>query len=205
MGGYNERNEGSLGGDFRFGLMHLGDPTRKRQFSTRWPHHRRPVFPWISAEGAAWASVPSSGGLSYVRVTSKFEEHDSYDDYSRSEIVRLVMPKVGGRWYGAPVGNLKHYAVAEAFYVIPFVSGERDGKKLTSEEKKELRDLFDIFGLSLGYGSEYYFSNQFSVGGELLMNWAYWDYDEDDDDWSYESSLFLGATLARATFNFYFK
>ncbi|MFC1619809.1 hypothetical protein ACFL45_07675 [Candidatus Neomarinimicrobiota bacterium] len=150
------------------------------------------------------AIIPTVG-LSYAGGSIKYQREDEYEDYSSKSSLALLLPRVGFRRYQAPVGSLEHYMFAELFYVIPMVSSEYDGEKMTGEEKEEIRDALDVLGVSLGYGTEYHVSNQFSVGGELFFTGAHWSEKDEDSDWSRKTRVLLGATIARATLNYYFQ
>ena len=144
-------------------------------------------------------------GLSYAGGSSRSEAEGEYDDYSSKSSLTLLMPRVGFRRYQIPVGDLEHYMFSELFYVIPMVSGEYNGEKMTSDEKKDARDGLAVLGVSLGYGTEYHLSEQFSIGGELYFTGAHWGEKDEESDWSRRAQLLVGATLARATLNYYFK
>lgn len=144
-------------------------------------------------------------GLSYAGGSTKTEWDDAYDESSDKSSLALLMPRVGFRRYQDPVGSLEHYVFGELFYVIPMVSGEHDGEKMTSDEKKDARDGLDVLGVSLGYGTEYHLSEQFSIGGEVYLTGAHWSDEDEGGDWSRKARVLLGATLARATLNYYFK
>ena len=79
-----------------------------------------------------------------------------------------------------------------------------DGEEIIVE------DALDALGISLGYGTEYRVSEQFSIGGEVFFTGAYWDAEEKGSsyyagDWKRKTKAILGGTLARATLNYYFK
>lgn len=158
------------------------------------------------------AIIPTIG-LSYAGGSTTFEEEaedEIYDDTSSRTTLTLLLPRVGFRGYRSPVGDLEHYTFVEVFYVIPMVDGEEDGEKMSNKEKEEIEDALDALGISLGYGTEYHVSEQFSIGGELFFTGAYWDAEEKvsgyyGGDWIRKSRAILGATIARATLNYYFK
>ncbi|KMQ51946.1 hypothetical protein CHISP_1201 [Chitinispirillum alkaliphilum] len=89
------------------------------------------------------------------------------------------------------------------------VGGERD-----RDFEKEMRSNFTFFGTRLGFGTEYFFSNNFSIGGEFGYNSIYHkieNKDVDYDRWNdiYEEYVFtlktkLGITRSALTLNFYF-
>ena len=152
---------------------------------------------FVPSLGISFVSISHDGGIG-------FSSRGPSIVTTKKRTIKLIMPKLGGRLYGKPVGDLKHYVFFEAFFTLPFIDGENDGVSLRSYEKEQEKDLYTVLGTTMGYGAEYYFSSQFSIGGELFINWVYWDL----KDWNlkyYDLSILMGVTIARATFNFYFK
>lgn len=167
------------------------------------------------------------GGSIKVDFDYHYEENyygDQYvddDELSSEGSLRLFMPRVGIKYFRAPKIDLKAYFLVEGFLVIPTVDFETtvDGEieKLDDEDKDRIKDALDFIGLTFGLGTEYYFSNQFSIGGEFGINWLLWNWSDEDSDSYYESSNYnwseeykyeLKATLsgsyARMTLNYYF-
>lgn len=137
-------------------------------------------------------------GLGYFSLSTK-----SKSDGDKSDLaVRLFLPRVGVRLVTAQVENLRAYFALEGFLLFPLITGSE-----TDRVKENIKDGLDLLGLTIGYGAEYFFSSQFSLGGELSMNWVRWDEDfqSEFDDFSSETRVILGATLTRVTLNFYFK
>jgi len=91
--------------------------------------------------------------------------------------------------------------------VIPIIGGS----ELSNSDKDEIQDATDLFGMSFGSGVEYYFSDSFSIGGELSFNLLFHSTTYEDeggyDYFSYkrEYNTRLGATLTQITFNYYFQ
>ena len=118
--------------------------------------------------------------------------------------------------------NLRTYLIADVFIIKPSLSGEVefDGEKeeIEDDEVDIFKDVFDLVGYSVGFGTEYFFSEQFSVGGEFGVNAILWDFEdgweeESDDGYNYtwkesvtnEASAKLFGTYARMSLNFYLK
>ena len=122
----------------------------------------------------------------------------------------IFVPSVGLRTGHKKVTDLRRYWLADVFTVVPFFTGE-DSKQV----KEEWDEQFDlILGLIGGYGVEYFFSDQFSIGGEASMNLVMnsWknEYEEQIDWDEYRSvsedwRLTAGAIFTQFTFNFYFE
>lgn len=161
----------------------------------------------------ARGSIVPTVSLGYFGLSNKYEsqENDTNYDYSSTSktSVHLFMPKVGLRKFGQPSGDLRTYSLAEVFYLLPMIARERDGEEISDEQKKEFRDALDVLGLTVGYGVEYKFSDQFSVGSEVAFNMIYHStHDESDGDSSYtfsrDTRTILGGLLTSFTMNYYF-
>ncbi|MFQ6675655.1 MAG: hypothetical protein ACE5LH_04835 [Fidelibacterota bacterium] len=168
------------------------------------------------------------GGSFKVSYDYRYEENyygDRLVDDTRLESegsLRLFMPRAGIKYFRGQKDALKSYVLAEGFIVIPTVSFEAtvNGEKeeLKDEDRKRIKDGLDFIGITLAVGTEYFFSDQFSIGGEFGMNWLLWDYSDSDSDSYYGSSDYnwtsttkydakakLGGSFARMTLNYYFE
>ncbi|MBC8213422.1 MAG: hypothetical protein H8E71_02140 [Candidatus Marinimicrobia bacterium] len=145
-------------------------------------------------------------GMGYFGFLNKQDGSDNDYDFS----VKLLLPSVGVRMLDNKVGSLNSYYLGELFLIIPFVSGS----ELSSSEEEDIKDGLDLFGLKVGYGVENYFSESFSIGGEISLNWIYLSIDAEAYDYDYETGTetidkydlitTLGATLVQITFSYYF-
>ena len=179
-----------------------------------------------------FGSIKPIVGLDYfsgsinVDYTYHYEENYNGDrnvDDDESSVdgsLRLFIPRVGVKYFRAPKKDLISYLLAEGFIVVPTVSFETmvDGETetLDKDDEARIKDALDFIGITLGLGTEYYFSDQFSIGGEAGINWLLWDFKEEYSDsyespnysWSEKSKLEIKATLsgvyARMSINFFF-
>ena len=131
-------------------------------------------------------------GLDYFSLSTKSKDEDE-----SQFVARLFIPRVGGRITNPRADKLRSYLLVEAFTVIPLVSST----ELTKEQEGDVKDVLDLLGLTVGWGAEYFFSPQFSVGGEASLNWNLHDTEFD----SFETTSTLAASVTRLTFNFYFR
>ncbi len=141
--------------------------------------------------------------LGYFAVSYKRSYSDDFGSDSYDFSAHLFIPTVGVRFLGARSGDLRSYTLAEVFYLLPLVSGS----EFTDDDKKELRDALDLIGLTIGFGAEYFVSDQFSVGSEASMNLIYHSTDraEDFDNYTSETRTILSAILTNFTLNYYFR
>ena len=122
----------------------------------------------------------------------------------------IFVPSIGLRTGHKKITDLRRYWLADVFTVVPIFTGT-DKKQI----KEDWDDLFDpIVGLIGGYGVEYFFSDQFSIGGEASMNLvmnSWKNESEEQIDWdeyrsvSEDWRLTAGAIFTQFTFNFYFE
>ncbi len=141
--------------------------------------------------------------LGYFSASYKSSYSDDYGSDSYDFSVHLFIPKVGVRLLSARTGDLHSYTLAEAFYLLPVVSSS----EWTDDDKKEYRDAFDLIGLTVGFGAEYFVSDQFSVGNEVSMNLFYHsaEYTGDYDNYTSEYRTILSALMTNVTLNYYFR
>jgi len=141
--------------------------------------------------------------LGYFSVSYKSSYSDDYGSDSFDFSVHLFIPKAGVRLLGARTGDLRGYTLAEAFFLLPVVSSS----EWTDEDKKEIRDALDLIGLTIGFGAEYFVSDQFSVGSEASMNLVSHstEYTGDYDTYTSETRTILSALMTNVTLNYYFR
>ena len=100
--------------------------------------------------------------------------------------------------------------MTDVFTVVPIFTGT-DKKDI----KKDWESQFDpIVGVIGGYGVEYLLSSQFSIGGEVSMNFVMnkWKNEDEDEDYygdyeniSEDHRLTAGAVFTQFIFNYYFE
>ena len=158
----------------------------------------------------------------YFRKEYYYGDQDTdFDDLSANGSIRLIMPRIGVKYFSDPNINLNSYVLLEGYIVIPMVNLEAttngESFDLEDDDKERIKDGLDLMGLTLGFGTEYNFSHQFSIGGEFGLNWVLWNYNDeisdssdDGDNYSWEESYMfkakagLGGGFSRMTLNFYF-
>lgn len=152
----------------------------------------------------------------------------------------LLIPHFGSKFYvyGSEASEgLRTYLNGDLYFSIPSVSGEEEeswrytsdgltesghsSEKMDKETEELVEDVLSFWGFNLGFGTEYMFSEHFSIGGEygfrLFFNkikmhgedsgsygepgYYYHSYQEKWDD---ELSLTLKMNYAVVALNFYF-
>ena len=142
---------------------------------------------------------------------SATDSYDGGDNDTESMGIHLFIPRVGLRTplkVSNAESSLKRYAFADVFKVLPVFTGS---------SAKELQEDFDdqkLYGLIAGSGVEYFFSKEFSLGGEFSMNLFVNSSEHehsDYNDWgneigtvTHKSAFRAGAIFTQFTLNYYF-
>ena len=144
-------------------------------------------------------------GLSYFGISSTFKNTEDGETDKSDLAARFLIPRIGARLLGTRSGDLNSYYFGEVFLVLPFISGS----DISDDDIDEIKDATNLIGITLGSGVEYFFSESFSLGGELSFNMVFHtvSYDSGDEYESYQSefSTRIEATFTQITFNYYFQ
>ena len=127
----------------------------------------------------------------------------------------LFIPRVGIRFMPklpTEPTDLRRYYYTDAFTILPIFTGDQ-----ADDLKEEWDNQINLYGLIAGSGIEYFFSKEFSLGGEISMNLLVNSWSDEHEEWSEdywdsgevivkdELSLRAGAIFTQFTFNYYFK
>lgn len=161
----------------------------------------------------AGTSMVLQFGLDYARVSVTVEgEEEIYDwvtdtwitgTYTEEGSGNMLMPHGGAKLYLKPrgAGQTSPYFLLDVFKAFTSVSLEMDDAD-TEDAEEFAGDLLSPWGFCLAFGTEYYFSDMFSLGGEYgfrnMMSSA------KNDEIDLEVSTSLGTTYAALTANFAF-
>lgn len=121
--------------------------------------------------------------------------------------VNLIMPSVGVKYFAVETGDLKAYVNLAANK--PMISGK---VKYNGEEEEGFAEEIDkvkLFGAELGFGMEYFLSQNFSIGGEYSFRYIGGKHSEKEENgggeyYKTDISLRLVPTIAKFSLNFYF-
>ena len=156
-------------------------------------------------------------------------------EYDVSGSAKLIIPRLGGK-YAFSTGTMRPYVFGDLFKSFAFVDVEgkeidryydRDGNltniheddiALDKDDEELIESLLGVWGLNIGFGAEYRFSEHFGVGGEYALRWFQFSADQDGEDsstsggqtywrenWKQELSGSLKMSYAAAVLNFYFE
>jgi len=165
-------------------------------------------------------------GIQMMALSGKSIETGTEWDYDTNQPVlfedeskisgSLIIPTLGVKYFALEKNKLKGYAMAALSK--PFFNAK---VTFNGEENEELQDMLDkvsLFGGMAGVGVEYFFDENFSIGGEygiLIMTGNYED-EYIDEYYNPNTSTYVDAelsiklkgkimpTYAKASLNFYF-
>lgn len=165
-------------------------------------------------------------GFQYAGATVKLEESgemwddDEYDIISYSYDVKikgnLYVPTLGVKVFAIEKNQLKAYfnlSVAKPFLSAKY---EEDGEEF--EEVSDLVKEIKLIGGEFGFGVEYFFDDNFSIGGEFGLKFLHAKYTDsyDDEVYDYSTGTYedvtientvkagMNPTYSKISLNFYF-
>ena len=157
----------------------------------------------------AGTSMVIEFGLDYARVGVDVKGATEGDfGFDATEIeaegsASMMMPHGGAKLYLKPraAGATAPYFLVDIFKAFTTVDlGQEDDTIQDAEEF--VADLLSPFGVNLGFGAEYNFSDRFSMGGEYGFRYMMSSSKMDEIDM--EITTNLGMTYAAITANFMF-
>ena len=146
-------------------------------------------------------------GLQFVNYSSKFKSDYNdpyYDDYESETKLHIYMPYIGSKFFLLDNESLKTSINLTLFK--PFVFGKQINDGEVDEDFKESLKNIKIYGGEIGFGSEYFLSQNFSIGGEFGIRLAYVkdEYKSPGSGDSYTDILKLNMSYISASLNYYF-
>ena len=189
------------------------------------------VKPGISLNGAYFGVninrtfVPFAG-FDYFGIGGSIEESGLRYDYNLGQLINysdkneasatVYNLSIGLRAFFTNIEDIKPYFTCTFFK--PFISAEvkQDGE--TDQDLSDAIDNLSVWGFSLGFGTEYFFSNNFSVGGEFGVRFFISTFNQTDQVYIYNPNtgsgqetnrdynfdLNLQLTYSVVTLNYYF-
>ena len=144
-------------------------------------------------------------GLQCLNVNSKFKYNDEYEpEEDRNIKTHIFMPYLGFKAYLFNKDPLKGSITATVFKPVIFgketINGEED-----ESYRENLKNL-KIWGGEIGFCSEYFLNEHFSIGGEFGLRLGFYKdkYESEYSDYSYDEDLKLNMTYVSGSMNFYF-
>jgi opacity protein-like surface antigen len=136
--------------------------------------------------------------LQYAGAKYKYEEPDYTDEFSGS----LIVPTLGLKLFLGGTNNIRSYlniAVSK-----PIVSGELKYDDEVDEAFDDAISNISLIGAEAGFGVEYFFDDNFSVGGEYGIRYLGGKFEVNDEFDDYSVKANIKPTYSKIGFNFYF-
>jgi hypothetical protein len=165
-------------------------------------------------------------GFDYYGIGGSIEESGVQYDYNLGQLINysntdeasasVYNLSIGVRAFFMNIEDIKPYFTGTFFK--PFISAEVKQDGNVDQDVKDAVDNLSIWGFSLGFGTEYYFSKHFSVGGEFGVRFFIGSFEQTDQvyvydpgsgnyqesDRDYNLDLNLQLTYSVVTLNYYF-
>lgn len=150
----------------------------------------------------AGTSMVIQFGLDYARVNVSVKGDIDTEEVDQEVSASMMMPHGGIKMYLKPRGALttSPYFMVDVFKAFSSVDLGEDEEMEDAEEFAS--DLISPWGLNVGFGAEYFFSDRFSIGGEYGFRYLMSSSEMDEVDM--EISTNLGMTYAAISANFAF-
>jgi hypothetical protein len=157
-------------------------------------------------------------GIQYCGITGSYTQNVNYtgattDESNEVKIAgRVIMPSIGLKYFAIEKNKVKGYV--NATFAKPFLSAKVtiNGSEVT-EVSDEVKNV-SLWGGSLGVGAEYFFDDNFSVGGEFGIHAVGGKYSKTTDETDYngngpakvtnELKAMVMPTYSKISLNFYF-
>ena len=157
------------------------------------------VRPGLQLNGATFGyynkNIVLCGGLQFGNVTTKYED----DNSSNKTKLHLYMPYIGGKFFIAEKESLRSSITVSVFK--PILAGKEIVDGIEDEDFKVNLKENKLWGGQLGFETEYFFHERFSVGGEFGIRLGSYNYDDIDND--YKDVINLNMTYVSISMNFY--
>ena len=141
-------------------------------------------------------------GISMMRGDLHQEIEDNFDNYELDATIQVLSPTIGLKYFLPIKDELKAYLNISAF--VPIVSGSIDDENSNSNEEILEDTKFIFFGTKFGFGTEYFLSKSFSLGGEFGFNHYRFTYKNKNDISTEKINVSATPTYTRISLNYYF-
>jgi opacity protein-like surface antigen len=165
-------------------------------------------------------------GFQYANAKFKLEESGEEFDYDLGRVVSysnettfsgsLYVPNIGAKYFIKQQNKINAYVTL--CLSKPFLSGKLKNDGEVDEDFKEEIKKISMFGGEFGFGVEYFFDENFSIGGEFGLRYLHLKYKDTFDDEFYNPNTGdyqtteikddfrynVSPTYSKIAFNFYF-
>jgi len=151
-------------------------------------------------------------GLRYNWQSNRLESYDDLNKVSES----LYVPNVGIKYYIKQQNKLHAYLTLNISK--PMLGGKSESNGVESESFKKSIKGISMWGGELGFGAEYFFDENFSLGGEFGLRYIYLKNEQNSTSQIYNPAtgtsqtteikndykLNISPTYSKISLNFYF-
>jgi hypothetical protein len=155
--------------------------------------------------GIAKSNFQPSFGLRFANLNLKYEFEDENfpeDNYKTTTRINVYMPHIGAKLFFSGTESVKPYVQATLFKPLVFGKQLEDGDE--NENFKESLNNLKIWAGEVGFGSEYFFHPQFSLGGEFGVRLANLKEKFESEDYTLTSKAGVSISYVCFSLNYYF-
>ncbi len=137
---------------------------------------------------------------STITTTSMYRSYSDpvVNTYKGEGNVKLFVPSIGAKVFIANKNKLK--AFANITLSKPIIKGKSKVDGETNDEFEEMIDGVKLWGGEFGLGAEYYFDENFSIGGEFGLRYIHLK-SKTTDDSSTDGNYYYGSSYSEKTEN----
>jgi opacity protein-like surface antigen len=159
-----------------------------------------------------------SGSFSYQTTRFRYNANGAKESYTDKQegSASVYMPQIGAKYFIKDMKDIKLYLNGNVNYVMVSASSTDNGV-----DNQDVKDAFGnntILGFEFGVGSEYFFTKNFSIGGEFNLRYIFASMKDsrattifnpntganESSTVSYNTSVTMGITYSKLTLNYYF-
>lgn len=146
-------------------------------------------------------------GFQYLSVNNQYEssqeELDYYSggittySYDNAQSINIFLLNVGTKYFFVQKNKISGYANLN--FMMPFATGKEmeDGKTLSGDDSyvEERIKNTKAWGAGIGFGTEYFFDENFSLGAEFGLKYLSYKYEDSHDHFDYDYNTGQEVTL----------
>ncbi len=165
-------------------------------------------------------------GVQFFSTSGSYEyEHEVFDydvnaivDHNHSDVAKfnLIMPNIGIKYFLKDEGDLRAHFTLNV--VKPIMSAKYENDGVEDENYGDYVKSLKIWGGEFSFGAEYFFAEQFSIGGEFGLRFMRLNYKDEQETTvynpidgsnvastsTYDMKLNMSPTFSKISLNFYF-
>lgn len=167
--------------------------------------------PYFGFQYLGGSTTYERSGFEYNQTNTKVPYTDKYEVSAN-----IYMPQIGVKYFIKDLKDIKLYLNGSFSYILLSASAKDNG--VEDEDVQNAVNDNSIIGLEFGVGTEYFFSKNFSIGGEFDLRMLFASTSSSDattifnpnngsnepSTVNYKYNLNMGFTNSKITLNYYF-